>query len=253
LEITRPRDRFAGERRTLALAALARLAIRRNVPEAYAALRQAVRHHHPEVRALAVHYLGRAYLDADRPLPADVLAKVNDVARHDAAFAPRFQARSILRTAGLPVPLDNPGGVYASKVKFMWNKRISRTIEVRSEQTLDDLHYAIQQAIDWDADHLYSFYMNGQLHDERYAFACPFEKEDRAATTDEAIIGELGLVMKHKFLYFFDYGDSHEFEVEVVGIRAQAGPEQYPRVVDQQGKAPPQYYWEDGEEWEVEE
>ena len=59
--------------------------------------------------------------------------------------------------------------------------------------------------------------------------------------------------MKHKFLYFFDYGDSHEFEVEVVGIHPQAGPGDYPRVVDQQGKAPPQYHWDDAEEWEVEE
>ena len=58
--------------RPLALAALARLAIQRNAPEAYDALYQAVRHHHPEVRALAVHYVGRAYLEADRPLPAAV-------------------------------------------------------------------------------------------------------------------------------------------------------------------------------------
>lgn len=64
----------------------------------------------------------------------------------------RFQARSVLRTAGQPVPMDNPGGVYAFKAKFVWAKRIYRTIELRSEQTLDDLHYAIQRAIKWDAD-----------------------------------------------------------------------------------------------------
>ena len=90
------------------------------------------------------------------------------------------------------------------------------------------------------ADHLYSFYMNGQLYDQRYTFACPYE-EDRPPWTDEAIIGELGLVVKHKFLYYFDYGDSHQFEVEVVGIRPQAAPGKYPRVVDSRGEAPPQY------------
>ena len=73
LDLSRPRDAFAGKRRTLALAALARLAIRRNAPAAYAALRDAAHHVRPEVRALAVHYLGRAYLDAERPLPPEVL------------------------------------------------------------------------------------------------------------------------------------------------------------------------------------
>ena len=169
-----------------------------------------------------------------------MLADISDIAVHDTAFGPRFQARSVLRAAGLPVLLDNPGGVYAFKVKFMWAKRVFRTIELRSEQTLDDLHFAIQRAIGWDADHLYSFYMNGQLYDRRYAFACPYE-DDCPPCTDEAIIGELGLVVKHKFLYYFDYGDSHLFEVEVVGIRPQAEPGKYPRVVDSRGEAPRQY------------
>jgi hypothetical protein len=247
LDLNRPRDTFAETRRTLALAALARLAIRHSTPAAYDALRGAARHVHPKVRALAVYYLGRAYLEAEHPIPPEPLADLSDIATHDAAFEPRFQARSILRTAGLPVPLDNPGGVYAFKVKFKWAKRIHRTIELKSEQTLDDLHFAIQQAISWDADHLYSFYMNGRLHDERYAFACP-QDEDSPPFTDEAVIGELGLVVKHTFLYYFDYGDSHEFEVEVVGIRPKAERGKYPRVVDSQGKAPPQYGWGDEEE-----
>jgi hypothetical protein len=242
LELSRPRDQFANQRRTLALAALARLVIQRNAPAACDALRGLARHKHPEVRALAVHYLGRVYLDAERPIPPAVQTELLDIAVHDTAFGPRFMARAVLWDAELPVPMDNPGGVYAFKVKFMWAKSIYRTIELRSEQTLDDLHFAIQRAIKWDADHLYSFYMNGQLHDKRYAFACPFE-DDHPPWTDEAIIGELGLVLKHKFLYYFDYGDSHQFEVEVVGIRPQTEPGNYPRVVDSQGEAPAQYWW----------
>jgi len=39
----------------------------------------------------------------------------------------------------------------------------------------------------------------------------------------------------------FDYGDSHEFEVEVVDIRPNAEPGVYPRVVDKKGSAPSQY------------
>jgi len=160
----RSRNVFAKKRRVLALAALAHLAIRRDVPAAYDALREAARHARPKVRALAVHYLGRAYLDAERSIPDKVLADLADIAVRDTAFSPRFQARAVLRAAGRPVPMDNPGGVYAFKVKFMWAKRIYRTIELRSEQTLDDLHYAIQRAINWDADHLYSFHTVSYTH-----------------------------------------------------------------------------------------
>jgi len=240
LDLQRPRDKVASWRRVIALASLARLVIQRESAEAYAALREALRHANPEVRGLAIHDLGQACQIADRSLPEDILAELQEIAKQDEAFAPRFQARSVLRQMAQPIPLDNPGGVYLFKVKFMRAKHMSRTIALRSEQTLADLHFAIQNAIDWDADHLYSFFMNGQLWDWRYAFACPYEEGD-PPWSDEAIIGELGLAREHKFLYYFDYGDSHQFEVEVVGIEAQAGRGKYPRVVESQGEAPAQY------------
>lgn len=250
-DLTRPRDTFSTRRRTLAAAALALLALEYEEPTAYAALLEATRHARPEVRLPAVQHLARAYLDAGRAFPPDVLAALNESAVNDPTFGPRFQARRALHKAEAPVPLDNPGGAYAFKVKFMWDKRTYRTIELRSEDTLEDLHLAIQQAIDWDNDHLYSFFMNGKRYDEDYTFASPME-DDRPGYTTEAVIGELGLVLKHKFMYFFDYGDSHEFEVEVVGIRPEAGPGTFPRVVDSQGKAPPQYWSGEDDEYEEE-
>lgn len=240
LDIRRPRDAFAKQRRVMALSALALLAVRQNLPAAHDALRRAARHHPPEVRALAVQTLGRVYAERESPLPAEVLDELVSIATDDPAFGPRFHARAILRAAGQPVPADNPGGSYAFKVKFKWAKRIYRTIELRSEQTLDDLHHAIQRAIGWDADHLYSFFVGGVARDGRYRVSCPYE-EDSPPWTDEAIVGELGLTKGHKFLYYFDYGDCHEFEVEVVNVRHQAEPGKYPRVVDAKGDAPSQY------------
>ena len=49
------------------------------------------------------------------------------------------------------------------------------------------LHLAIQDAQEWDNDQLYCFYVNGFEHDERYAFACPYEKQ-RKRWTPEAVI-----------------------------------------------------------------
>jgi hypothetical protein len=254
LDYARPRDQYAERRRTHALAGLARLVIRRGDPAALAALRAAMHHRRDEVRALAVHYLGRAllyeeYAEQDeeqekerppRPLPPDVVAELNEIATSDPAFGARFQARAVLRKAGQPAPLDNPDGVYAFKVNLK-GARVSRTIELRSEQTLDDLHFAIQNAFCWDSDHLYTFYMSGE-EDDRYAFACPYE-DDRPPWTDEAIIGELGLVKGHRFAYLFDYGDNHVFTVKIEDIRPQAGPGKYPQVVAKQGEAPEQYQY----------
>ncbi len=242
LSLQRPRDTFATRRRTTALAALAYLALQKGTPAAYAALCAATRHDLADVRALAVHYLGRAYLQAKRPLPPDVVAALADIAVQDPAFSPRYQARVLLRTADLPVPLDNPGGVYLFKVKFRWAKRIFRSIAMRSEQTLEDLHVAIQRAIDWDADHLYSFFMNSDRYDDAYRVRCPYEADaDAVLLTDAAVIGQLGLVHKHKFLYYFDYGAGNEFEVETIDICPRAEPGAYPRVVERKGEAPPQY------------
>lgn len=251
LSLHRPRDTFEARRRRFALAALTFMAIHRELPAAYSALHAAMRHELPDVRASAVQYLGRAYLQAKQSLPPEVMAALSDIAVRYSAFGPRYQARALLRDAGQPVPLDNPGGGYIFKVKFMWAKRIFRSITVRSEQTLDDLHGAIQRAIDWDADHLYSFFMNGNRYDDSYRVRCTYEAdEENTFVTSEAVIGELGLVAKHKFLYYFDYGDGNQFEVETIDIRPQAEPGAYPRVVASKGEAPSQYGADiEGEGW----
>ncbi|MAU01150.1 MAG: hypothetical protein CL608_28740 [Anaerolineaceae bacterium] len=43
------------------------------------------------------------------------------------------------------------------------------------------------------------------------------------------------------FLYYFDYGDSHEFEVTVLKIDPLAPKAAYPYILEYHGLAPPQY------------
>src|SRR5205085_7345309 len=112
----------------------------------------------------------------------------------------------------------NPDSVYALKVYFQGDKSMYRIIEIASEDVLDALHWAIQNALGWDDEHLYSFYMNGEKYNEWYQIACPYEEDARVHTT-EIRLGELGLGLKAKFLYHFDYGDDHRFDVEVIGIQ----------------------------------
>jgi len=56
---------------------------------------------------------------------------------------------------------------YILHVSLPGTGRVWRKIEIRADQTLEDLHLAIQRAYGWDADHLYSFFISGK--------ACPVE------------------------------------------------------------------------------
>jgi hypothetical protein len=172
LDLSRPRDRYVNQRRMYALAALALLAIARNDDTAYAALAAALDHPHEQVRALAAHYLAQSYAVPERPAPEAVATTLTRLAAHDRTFAPRFQARMALAILGVPTVLDPPDRAYLLQVKLRGD-RATRTIAALPEDTLDDLHYAIQSAYRWDADHLYSFYMSGKRYDEQYEISCP--------------------------------------------------------------------------------
>jgi hypothetical protein len=106
IDWVRPRDQFATKRKVYALAALAYIAIRHELPAAYDALHQAARHEDPNVRSLAVYYLAHAYLQIDHPPTFEAGTELVDIAYKDPAFAPRFQARAMFR----PAPCSGPPG-----------------------------------------------------------------------------------------------------------------------------------------------
>lgn len=117
--------------------------------------------------------------------------------------------------------------------------RTWREIELADDQTLEDLHIAIQNAYSWNDDHLYSFFMSGHAFDGETEIGSPWS--DAARHTHQVTLSELKLRPEQHFLYLFDYGDNHEFDVEVVRMNPQASPGAYPKVVAQQGRAPRQY------------
>lgn len=290
LDLAPPRDRGGAQRREMALAVLGLRVYRNDDPAALAALNAAMHHRKPEVRARAIYTLSCIYVGLDvygfgelfggqvdagdeqaaevapdegtplrRVPPDDLVAQLQEVASNDPDFAPRFMARDFLSAVRRPVPLEHPKGVYVFRVLLRSAPGMSRTIALRSEQTLDDLHAAIQRAVAWDSDHLYSFYLTGDSQAERYTFSCPYE-EDNPPWTNEAVIGALGMRPGHRFLYVFDYGDLHQFLIELVEIQPRARAGKYPRVIAREGKNPQQYpdleddeWWDDDELLEDEE
>lgn len=76
---------------------------------------------------------------------------------------------------------------------------------------------------------------------------------DEAGDVRTTQLSTLDLKKGKKFLYLFDYGDEWRFTVKVDAINKNIDPEQeYPRLVEEVGKAPQQYpNWdEDDEEWD---
>ena len=55
---------------------------------------------------------------------------------------------------------------YTFHVSLPGHGRVWRKLELPADATLETLHFSIQHAYDFGADHLYSFFMSGQAWDE---------------------------------------------------------------------------------------
>jgi len=122
-----------------------------------------------------------------------------------------------------------------------------RDLELAEDNTLEDLHLLIQSTFQWWDDHLYSFFLSGKAWDQQSEIGSPWS--EAKLYTHEVQIGQLELQEGQVFLYLFDYGDQHEFDVTVLRINPVAPKGEYPRVVSYHGIAPPQYPDEDDDDW----
>lgn len=62
---------------------------------------------------------------------------------------------------------------YTFHITLPDHKGVSRKVELPAEATLEWLHYAIQDAYNFNADHLYSFFMSGKAWDESTEYTLP--------------------------------------------------------------------------------
>lgn len=249
LELRLSRDRFAERRRQFAIAALASL-LAQGENEALEPMIEALGHDHADTRATAAEHLARAYVEAEREPPEEVIARLSSVASEDKALVARFKACTALRQLDRSCAPAMPGGSYELRVWLSGLAKVYRTIELGSGQSFDRLAGAILDAFGWDHDHLYAFYLNGKRFDDRYEVGLPegdgyamFGTKTPTVLTGELTLGELSLQKGDKFLFLFDFGDNHEFSIRVTEVRARAGSKTLPRVVKQAGRAPEQYGW----------
>jgi hypothetical protein len=133
-----------------------------------------------------------------------------------------------------------PKQAYIFRARLVGFHGVSRDVAVRSDQKLTDLHAVLQEAFDWEDDHLYSFWLSGRFWDRKgreYTYPFEIEPPARSAATR---LDRLGLERGQKIAYLFDYGDEWRVMLTLREIRAAAD-EPLPLVIASRGQAPPQY------------
>jgi hypothetical protein len=129
------------------------------------------------------------------------------------------------------------------------NPVISRTIQIRGDQTLEDLHCAIFRAFNRSDQHMYEFQFGKGPHDpkgtryvSRGAAEPSYGRGPRTAgLVGWTTIGSLGLTVNQAFGYWFDFGDDWWHQINVVSVDDKAPKGKYPKVTKRVGKSPPQY------------
>ena len=113
-----------------------------------------------------------------------------------------------------------------------------RKIKISSSNTLEDLHLSIQDAFNFDNDHLYAFFTSGkawQGDSYTHPYADGFDASEKE-------IMNLGLRPGQIILYVFDFGDDWRFEVKYEKFIEE--PQLLnPQIIDRKGESPEQYEW----------
>ncbi len=124
------------------------------------------------------------------------------------------------------------------------NKVTSRTIEIRGDETLEQLHEAIFEAFDRFDEHLYEFQFGKRPFDPagpKYGVPGPHESPKGYGDARTTTLDALKLKTERVFGYLFDFGDEWFHQVQVERIEQAIPTVTYPRVIKRLGKSPPQY------------
>ncbi len=137
--------------------------------------------------------------------------------------------------------------------------KVSRTIQILGNQSLDALHLAIFYAFGRDDEHMYEFQFGKRpmaRDGVRYQCESPLDShfgddgvDDPAVGSTSVSIRALGLRVRRTFFYWFDFGDSWWHKIKVVSIQDEFPKKRYPIVTKQVGASPPQYPdWDEEDE-----
>ncbi len=151
--------------------------------------------------------------------------------------------------------LSEKSKIFTFKVRLlsspneMTDKEVYRIIKIDGKHTLYDLHLIIQDAFNWDNDHMYSFYLGKSINDRKNEYSSnplgehitsTFGEQTKSAADTQ--IRDLKLKVNKKFMYLFDYGDQILHKITVLGIEdLPENTYENGKIIKKIGKAPKQY------------
>lgn len=142
--------------------------------------------------------------------------------------------------------------VYKFRITYLLKRPVWRDIEIIGKQSFCDLADEIIFSMNWENDHMHGFdlkyskRLGNIINGSSITFFAPGWEDDQHPTykTKDVLIADIDYNKQPKLKFMFDYGDSHEFDVEFKGMQSLNKNEKianFPRLTDQRGVAPEQY------------
>ena len=153
--------------------------------------------------------------------------------------------------------------ISSNKNQVIWTLRVKlprvqtecvRVIEIKSSATFLELHEAIQDAVNFDNDHLFEFFIGRNPGNRAYTIGGEpnWDTFDPVRTYRNVLISNVWpLPTGMNAYYLFDFGDNWLFQINKTRHKDKLIQSEivYPRVIEARGKNPEQYPdWEDLEE-----
>lgn len=129
------------------------------------------------------------------------------------------------------------------------NLIVARTIEIRGDQTLAQLHEVIFKAFNRGEERPYEFQVGKEPMDpgaDRFTLEVPFsqpglEETPSKGRVHETTVEALQLKVDDHFFYWFDFGDGWWHQITIKAIGETEPRVKYPRITERIGASPPQY------------
>ncbi|MBI5218994.1 MAG: hypothetical protein HY958_08700 [Bacteroidia bacterium] len=115
-------------------------------------------------------------------------------------------------------------------------------IEIRSEHTFYDLHYALQYEAEWDSSQLASFYLTNENWERKQEISL-IDIKGNTCLMDKTKISKFIKKEKQRLIYLFDILSDRAFYIELEKIRELEEDEdkkKFPVVVNGGGEFPSQ-------------
>jgi len=121
----------------------------------------------------------------------------------------------------------------------VWLRGISpliwRRLLLRSDQSISDLHYALQLAFGWSDYHLNRFRIHGKDFGVHHIGGPIFDRN-----ADQIRLTDFHFRLGERFLYEYDFGDCWEHQIRLERIRPPEPERIYPVCIGGSGAAPPE-------------